>query len=423
MNRRVVITGLGAISAGGTTISDIWQKALAGADLRSEISPHHFDVHRFDEGVFPRRKKTSSAVMVCGSKLTNHEMAEMLSVRADRFSREQLFALWAAQDTLIDSNLLQSGFNPDRFGCVMGIGGAGLSESFQAAETISNGGRLRSDANLRFLPLGILCNAVRRFSLRGPGDVSGTGCAASANAICQGVRLILLDEADIVLCGGAEAPITALGISSFCVQGVLGNGISYSADRDGFVMGEGAACLTLEEYHHAIARGAKIYAEIIGYGVTNDGDASVSFTRPSGEGGVQATKRALQMAGIMDGEGRYSGGIDYINAHGTGTEIGDLLEIQGIQSWSSDFRPLISSTKAHTGHLLGAAGTYELMLTIKMMGDGVALATQGLTTDTIDPAFHEAHLILTNESLRITQALSLSFGFGGTNVALVLKSL
>lgn len=419
-NRRIVVTGLGAVSGNGLNVAGIWHDLSRGIASRVKITPeYYFDVERFEKAC--RNQKEGIIDTVCGVPLKNEEIANLLGIdNAGRYDRHQLFGLLAGREAMSDSGLIEHTF-PERFGCVVATGDGGLNESFQASELLIEGGRLTPYSNLRHLPSIFGSWLARKYRLCGPSYVHSTACAASAHAIIHACDLIKLGRADAILCGGTEAAITPLGIASFCAQRALSNhSRPYQKDRSGFLMGEGSAMLVVEEYEHAIRRGAFIYAEIAGYGATTDGDPSCAITEPRIQGGINSAKLALEMGGIQARQ------VGYINSHGTGTPIGDLAELAGILSWIDHSSiPLVSSTKAYSGHLLGAAGAYEALLTITMLFRKIILPTHELTREKIDPACNNSKplLLFDVKAREIKYALSNSFGFGGTNASILFRSM
>lgn len=419
-NCRIVVTGLGAVSGNGLNVPNIWLNLSRGIASRVEITPeYYFDVHKFERAC--RNPKEGIITTVCGVPLKNEEIAKLLAIdNAGRYDRHQLFGLLAGHEAMSDSGLIEHTF-PERFGCVVATGDGGLNESFQASELLIEGGRLTPHSNLRHLPSIFGSWLAREYRLCGPSHVHATACAASAHAIIHACDLIKLGRADAILCGGTEATITPLGIASFCAQRAISNhSRPYQKERSGFLMGEGSAMLVVEEYEHAISRGAFIYAEIAGYGATTDGDPSCSITEPRIQGGINSAKLALEMGGIQ------AKSVGYINTHGTGTTIGDIAELTGIQSWIDHSTiPLVSSTKSYSGHLLGAAGAYEALLTITMMLRKIILPTHELTRENMDPACNNSKPILFFDvkAREIEYALSNSFGFGGTNASILFRTI
>jgi 3-oxoacyl-[acyl-carrier-protein] synthase II len=308
----------------------------------------------------------------------------------------------------------------DRFGCAAATGSGGLGDLFTATEELLlQGKRPSPTAITRFLPGMISGDLTRTYRLRGPNPTHAGVCAASAHALINAADLITCGRADVMLVVGGEASINLSGISSFCSTGVISNKTRpYQKDRMGFHKGEGGAALILEEYEHALKRGARIYAKIAGYGETNDGDASASIISPQIHGGVRSAQLAIEMAGIRTRD------VGYVNTHGTGTELGDIAELRGVNAWAeAGHAPLVSSTKSYSGHLFGAAGAYEAILTIMMLKNHLFLPTHGLTRENLDPKcdLPEIQHLYAIESRKIDHAVSNSFGFGGTNATIVFE--
>lgn len=415
--KKVVITGIGAVSGNGTGVNEIWAALSSGVAHRSKISEVHFD----PTGHPAYASGKTPIEIVCGNSYTNEQLAAFAGIaRFDRYDRHQLFALLASDEAMINS-LDGYDYTPEatRFGIAGGTGDGGLDEDYNSSLRLFEKKKLFPYTNLRELPNIFTGYIANTYGLQGPGFVHCTACAASAHAMQDAVKTIRSDDADIMLVVGTEAAISPFGIGSFAAQRAIANeSRPYQKNREGFLMGEGAAALVVESYEHARARGANILAEIAGYGASTDGVKGGTITDPDASGGARSAFSALRKAGLHPGD------IEYINTHGTGTPTGDGVEIKGILSWAKHHANdiLVSSTKSFSGHLLGAAGAYELVLCVLMMKHGMILPTHGLSADTIDgelpwiqhvmgaPVPYEGGAILSN-----------SFGFGGTNASVILK--
>lgn len=416
--RRVVITGMGVICGNGSSVAETWQSLCTDEARRCSITPdRYFDVDAFAEACSTREGLIRT---VCGSPLTIEDLGRRVGIkgaaRVKRFDRHQYFALLAAEEALKDASLVEH-TSSDRFGCILGTGDGGLHELYVATVDLLKGKGLSPFSNLRELPnifAGIL---AQRFRLRGPNHVHCTACAASAHAMQHAADIIKLERADLVLTGGAEAVITPFAIASFSAQNALSNHSKpYQLDRRGFLMGEGAAVLVFEALDHALRRGARIYAEVLGYGATADGEPASLITDLGLEGGRKATQLALATAQ------RTAADVDYVNTHGTGTLVGDRVEINGITQWAGGIaRKLpVSSTKSYTGHLLGAAAALEAILCVKMIDERSILPTRGLTEANLDPTCSGVFHVMGERLQRaLNVVVSNSFGFGGTNASMV----
>jgi len=352
----------------------------------------------------------------------NHWIDSKEQRRVDDFI---IFALTAAQQAFDDSNLkLETEEQRERAGVSIGSGIGGLPGIEEASITLHEKGPRRISP---FFITGRVINlasgqASIRFGLKGPNHAVVTACSTGAHAIGDAARMIALDDADVMMAGGAEAAISRLGIAGFSACRALSTGFNdeperasrpYDRDRDGFVMGEGAGVLILEELSHARRRGAKIYGEVKGYGMSGD---AYHITSPAedGNGGFRSMQMALKRAGMMPSD------IDYINAHGTSTPMGDEIELRAVERLFGNAadRVSMSSTKSSIGHLLGAAGAVEAIFSLLAMRDQVCPPTLNLDNPsfatTIDLVPHKAR------KREIRAALSNSFGFGGTNATLIL---
>ncbi|RMD47228.1 MAG: beta-ketoacyl-[acyl-carrier-protein] synthase II [Alphaproteobacteria bacterium] len=414
--RRVVVTGMGMVSPLACGVEETWKRLLAGQSAARTIT-------RFDAD----HLATNYACEIPfgdgsdGSFNPDDWMAPKERRKVDDFI---LYAMAAAEQAVRDA-----GWRPEdeaareRTGVMIGSGIGGLGTIADTAVLLKERGPRR--VSPFFIP-GALINLAAgqvsiRFGFKGPNHAVATACATGAHAIGDAARLIQLGDADVMLAGGAEAPICELGIAGFNACKALSTkrrdapetaSRPWDADRDGFVMGEGAGVLVLEELEHARARGARIYAEVLGYGLSGD---AYHITAPAedGDGGFRAMKAALARAGIEPGQ------VDYINAHGTST-MADVIELAAVERLLGEAagRASMSSTKSSIGHLLGAAGAVEAIFCVLAIRDQVAPPTINLET----PAAETPIDLVPNapRERRIEVALSNSFGFGGTNACLVL---
>ena len=408
MKRRVVITGMGAVSPIGNTAEEMWQSAREG---RCGIGPiTHFDT---------TNHKVKLAGEVKDLDFTPYLDKKELR-RMDLFSQ---YAMVAAIQAWRDSGLDYEKIDPTRFGVDISSGIGGIN----TIETEYERGREKGFDRVSpfFVPMDIsnlaAGNVAIKLGAKGMCTCVVTACAGGSNAIGDAFRMIRDGYQELMLAGGSEAAVTKLAIGGFTSMKALCESddptrasIPFDAERSGFVMGEGAGVLMLEEYEHARARGAKIYAEIVGYGATCDA-YHITSPAPGGEGGARAMVEAVKAAGIQPED------IDYINAHGTSTSLNDKFETAAVKAAFGDhaYKLAMSSTKSMTGHLLGAAGAIEAIITARALQDGFIPATINYRTP--DP---ECDLdIVPNEGRKaeLRYAMSNSLGFGGHNASLVLK--
>lgn len=414
--RRVVITGLGMVTPLASGVEATWERLLAG---KSGAGP----ITRFD----PKDVATRYACEIPfgdgsnGSFNPDDWMAPKDRRKVDDFI---LYGMAAAAQAVADAN-----WTPEdedgrlRTGVMIGSGIGGLTSIAETAVLIKERGPKR--VSPFFIP-GALINLISgqvsiRYGFKGPNHAPVTACATGAHAIGDAARLIMLGDADVMLAGGAEAPISEIGIAGFNACKALSTkreddpaaaSRPYDADRDGFVMGEGAGVVVLEEYEHAKARGARIYAEVLGYGLSGD---AYHITAPAedGDGGYRAMQAALRSAGLE------ASAIDYINAHGTST-MADTIELGAVERLLGDAAKgvVMSSTKSSIGHLLGAAGAVEAIFCTLAIRDQICPPTINLDNPAVEPILDLA----ANAAVRrkVDVAMSNSFGFGGTNACLVI---
>jgi len=417
--RRVAITGLGLVTPLGCGVDTTWSRLIAG---RSGAGP----ITRFKVDDLPCRiacdvpKGDGSD----GTFSPDQWVDPKEQRRVDDFI---IFALTAASQAVTDS-----GYEPktdedrERAGVLIGSGIGGLDGIEQASILLYEKGPRKLSPF--FIP-GRLINLASgyvsiRFGYKGPNHSVVTACSTGAHAIGDAARLIALDDADVMLAGGTEAAICRLGIAGFVACRALSTGFNdtpakasrpYDKDRDGFVMGAGAGVVMLEEYEHAKARGAKIYAEVKGYGLSGDAH-HITAPAEDGNGGYRAMRMALKRAGLTASD------IDYVNAHGTSTPLGDEIELRAVEKifGNATGKLSMSSTKSSIGHLLGAAGAVEAIFCALAIRDGIAPPTLNLDNPSVET---EIDLVPHQAKKRpITAALSNSFGFGGTNATLVLTA-
>ena len=414
--RRVVVTGLGMVTPLACGVEETWGRLIAGQSGAGPIT-------RFDTA---HVVTTYACEIPYGDGTGGTFNPDQWMEPKDRRKVDDfiLYGMAAAAQAVADSGWAPATEEErERTGVMIGSGIGGLTSIAETAVLIRERGPKR--VSPFFIP-GALINLVSgqvsiRFGFKGPNHAVVTACSTGAHAIGDAARLIQLGDADVMVAGGAEAPISEIGIAGFNACKALSTRRAadpaaasrpYDADRDGFVMGEGAGVVVLEEYQHAVARGAKIYAEVLGYGLSGD---AWHITAPSedGDGGFRSMKAALARAGLEPGA------VDYINAHGTST-MADTIELGAVERLLGNAagRATMSSTKSSIGHLLGAAGAVEAIFCILAIRDQVAPPTINLDNPAVatplDLAPHRA------VKRRIDVALSNSFGFGGTNASLVL---
>lgn len=423
--RRVVITGLGLVTPLGTGVDNSWSALLAGRSGAGRISA--FDPSDYGCQIaceVPRVDgRGGGGADIAGSFDPNLTMSSRDQRRVDDFI---LYAMAAADEAVVDS-----GWHPQteedrcRTGVIIGSGIGGLNTIAETAlELEAKGPRKISPFFIPSALINLASGQVSiRYGLKGPNHSVVTACATGAHAIGDAMRLIQWGDADVMLAGGAEAAVCKIGVAGFVAARAMSTNFNdrpqmasrpYDKDRDGFVMGEGAGILVLEEYEHAMARGAKIYAEVVGYGLSGD---AYHITAPAsdGDGGFRAMNLSLARAGIDPSQ------IDYINAHGTSTPLGDEIELGAVERMlgASASKATMSSTKSSIGHLLGAAGAVEAAFTALAIRDQIAPPTINLDNPSVETAIdlvpHKA------KKMEINVALSNSFGFGGTNASLVFK--
>jgi 3-oxoacyl-[acyl-carrier-protein] synthase II len=410
MKRRVVVTGLGAISPVGNDVATTWRALLDG---RSGAAP----ITKFDATSFPVR----FAAEVKGFD----PMAYMDRKEAKRADQYTQYALAAAVQAMQDAGFTAgNGYNPEQTGVILGSGIGGL-KSFEEQHDVY---RERGPSKISpfFIPMFIADIAAgivsMRFNARGPNYATVSACATSAHAIGDAYRAIQYGDAEVMISGGAEATVTPMAIGGFANMKALSErndspetaSRPFDATRDGFVMGEGAGVVILEELQHALRRGARIHAEVVGYGATGDA-YHLTAPAPDGEGAQRAMKRAMNDAGLRPED------IQYINAHGTSTPANDFNETRAIKAVFGDHAKSlnVSSTKSATGHMLGAAGSMEAIVASLVVRDGKIPPT--INYQTPDPELDLNYTPNAAVDREVAAALSNSFGFGGHNVTLAVR--
>ena len=416
--RRVVVTGLGMVTPLGCGVETSWQRILDGRSGARAIDT--FEVSDLPSRIacmVPRGDGSD------GTFSADQWMDPKDQRKVDDFI---IFAMCAARQALDDANWHPSSEDERcATGAMIGSGIGGLSGIADAAVLVKERGPRKLSPF--FIP-GRLINLASGYvsiehGLKGPNHSVVTACSTGAHAIGDASRLIALGDADVMVAGGTESPICRIGMAGFCALRALSSGFNetpekasrpYDKDRDGFVMGEGAGVVVLEEYEHARRRGAKIYAEVIGYGLSGDAN-HITAPSPDGDGAYRCMSMAMKRAGIEAAD------IDYINAHGTSTPLGDEIELGAAQRLlgAAASKVSMSSTKSSTGHLLGAAGAIEAIFSILAIRDNVVPPTINLDAPSVETAID---LVPWKPRQRqVDVALSNSFGFGGTNASVIMR--
>ncbi len=416
--RRVVVTGMGIACPLGVGVGHVWRRLIAGESGISAIQSFDTkDLPAKIAGQVPQGTRAEGGL----------DLSEWIPVKdqkkMDRFIQ---FALVAAQEAVEDSGwVAETEEDRDATGVMIGSGIGGLTTIYEASLTVSSGRTKRLSPF--FIPSALINLASGHVSIKygfkGPNHSAVTACATGVHALGDAARLIAFGDTDVMVAGGAEAAVSELGMAGFCASRALSTAYNdtpqkasrpWDEGRDGFVMGEGAGVVVLEELEHARRRGAKIYAEVIGYGMSGDAH---HITAPSdtGDGAFRAMRAALKSAGVSPEQ------VQYVNAHGTSTPLGDDLELGAVERlWNGAADGLaMSSTKSAIGHLLGAAGAVEGIFSILAIRDGVAPPTLNLEKPSRGSAIDR--VAKHAQERRIEVALSNSFGFGGTNASIVFR--
>ena len=417
--RRVVITGLGLITSLGEKVDEVWDKVCAG---ESGIGP----ITRFDVSSYPTRiggECTQFDLTNYGEEYTRLTGERVAPRRIDRFGQ---FAMAASMNAVNDAGIDFSKEDRFRAGVVIGSGIGGIETIEEQNKVLNSRGvsRVSPFTVPRLMANAGSGNVSILYHLHGPNTTVATACATGSNAIGDAGRLIQHDLADIMIAGGSEAACCEIGMGSFCAARALSTrnddpkhaSRPWDKDRDGFVMSEGAGIVVLEEYEHAKRRGARIYAELIGYGMSGDG-CHITAPDPDGKGAALAMRLALKDAGVNPEA------IDYINAHGTSTPLGDVAETKAVKStFGEHARKLaLSSTKSQLGHLLGASGGVEAIFTCLSISRNLMPPTINLESP--DPECDLDYVPNRARDRKIDHAMSNSFGFGGHNASLLFKKL
>ncbi len=427
--RRVVVTGLGLVTPVGCGVDTAWKALLDGQSGASKIE--HFDVSDIAckvAAIIPRADgRAGGSPDTPGVFNPDDVMSKRDAKRIDDFI---LYSIAASDEALKDSGWVpkeEGEEAQERTGVMFGSGIGGLQTTYDSSILLHEKGPRRLSP---FVIPAMLINLTSgqisiRHGLKGPNHSVVTACATGAHAIGDAGRMIAYGDADVMVAGGGESSINRLGIASFVACRAMTTGFNdtpekasrpYDSDRDGFLMGEGAGAVVLEEYEHAKARGAKIYAELVGYGMSGDA-YHITSPAPEGEGGHRAMKAALKNSGLKPED------IGYVNAHGTSTPMGDELEVRAVEKLLGDHAKNISmsSTKSATGHLLGAAGAVESIFAILSLRDQMAPPTLNLDNPNVETEIdlvpHKAKPIKANA------VMTNSFGFGGTNAAVIFAKL
>jgi 3-oxoacyl-[acyl-carrier-protein] synthase II len=412
--KRVVVTGIGALTPIGSTLPEYWDGLKNG---KSGAAP----ITRFDTTLFKTKFACEVKNFDVGNFMDRKEARKM-----DPFAQ---YAMVAVDEAIKDSNLPLAELNPNRVGVIWGSGIGGLLTFQEEVKTYTKG-----DGTPRFNPFFIpkmipdlsAGHISIKYGFRGPNYVTVSACASSTNALYDAFTFLRLGKADIIVSGGSEAAVCEAGVGGFNALRALSErndspetaSRPYDKDRDGFVLGEGAGALILEEYEHAKRRGAKIYGEIIGGGMSSDA-YHITAPHPDGAGIIQVMYNALEDAGITADQ------IDYVNTHGTSTPLGDTGEIKAIQKVFGEhaYKLNISSTKSMTGHLLGAAGAIETIACLLAINESIIPPTINHFTDDpeVDPRLNMTYNKAQKRDVNI--ALSNTFGFGGHNFSILVKKI
>ena len=414
--KRVVITGIGTINPLGTNVGTFFEnldRGMSGARMIDRIDTTHFktkfacQIPDFDPADYPEAIDQKEAR------------------RTDLFTQ---YAMIAAAEAVRDSNLDLSAMDLRRIGVVVGSGVGGINTYTEEMVDFITSGRYRFSPFLipKFITNIASGHIAIKYGFRGPNFGVSSACATSAHAILTAASQIQLGRADVMVSGGTEAPISLPGVGGFNAAHALSTNNEeymtasrpFDKTRDGFVMGEGAAILIVEEYEHALRRGAHIYAEIAGFGMTCDA-WHITAPREDGESAADAMKLALRAAGLTPAD------VDYINAHGTSTQQGDLAELRAIKSVFGDaaYKVNISSTKSMTGHMMGAAGAAEALACIHAIRDGVIPPTINFRQEDPQIDYRLNLTLCEKQERRVRVAVSNNFGFGGQNASLVFRAI
>ena len=416
--RRVVVTGMGIACPLGVGVEHVWRRLVNGdSGIGAIQSFDTTDMPAKVAGQVPGGTRAAGGLDI-GEWIPVKDQKKM-----DRFIH---LALVAASEAVEDSGWVP-GTEEDRCatGVMIGSGIGGLSSIYEASVQVSQGKGKRLSPF--FIPSALINlgsgHVSIKYGFKGPNHSAVTACATGVHAIGDASRLIMLGDADVMVAGGAEAAVNELGMFGFCASRALSTGFNdrpaaasrpWDKDRDGFVMGEGAGVVVLEELEHAKARGAKIYGEVVGYGMSGDAH-HITAPAEGHDGAFRAMRAAFRNGGMNPGD------VQYINAHGTSTPLGDDLELQAVERFFGDDAKgvAMSSTKSATGHLLGAAGAIEAIFSLLAIRDGVVPPTLNLDNPSRDSVIDRVPKVA--QERRVEVALSNSFGFGGTNASILFK--
>ncbi|MGO8766174.1 MAG: beta-ketoacyl-ACP synthase II [Limisphaerales bacterium] len=410
--RRVVITGLGVVTPVGNDLETFWKNLVSGYSGIDKITS--FDATPFATQIAGQVKDFDPKAAFPSPKEVR---------RTDRYSQ---FGVYAGHQALLDSGLELDKENCDEIGCIIGSGIGGLETTVEQHKILIERGPGRVSPFM--IPMLISNMASGLFSmykhLRGPNFATCSACATANHAIGEAWRAVKMDDAQVMFAGGAEAAVVPIGIGGFCAMKAMSTrnddpkraSRPFDKDRDGFVMGEGAGVVVLEELEHAKKRGARIYCEIVGYGNTADA-YHLTAPAPEGEGAARCMKMAMRQSGLRPED------ISYINAHGTSTPQGDVCETQAIKTVFGDYakKVAVSSTKGATGHMLGAAGAVEMSVCALAIQRGIVPPT--INYETPDPECDLDYVPNTARELKINAIINNSFGFGGHNASIAAKRL
>ena len=425
--RRVVVTGLGLVTPLANGVEASWSAILAGRSGAGRITT--FDPEGYACQVACEVPRVDGRGGGSADDPASFDPDKVLSLREQRRVDDFiLYAIAAADEAVRDAGWTpEDAESRERTGVIIGSGIGGLNTIYETSIELKERGPRK--VSPFFIPSALINLASGhisiRFGFKGPNHAVVTACASGAHAIGDACRLIKYGDADVMVAGGAEAAIGPIGVAGFIACRALTTGFNdapekasrpYDKERDGFVLGEGAGVVVLEEYEHALARGAKIYAEVKGYGLSGDAH-HITAPASDGDGGFRAMTAALKDAGMSAAD------MDYINAHGTSTPLGDEIELGAVERILGDAagKATMSSTKSAIGHLLGAAGAVEACFTCLAIRDQVAPPTINLDNPSVETAIDLVPHV--KKPMKIDAALSNSFGFGGTNASLVFTKL
>ncbi|MFQ6702645.1 MAG: beta-ketoacyl-ACP synthase II [Alphaproteobacteria bacterium] len=414
--RRVVITGMGIVSPVGTGVEHAWKNILAGKS----------GVRKIDSFEVSDLASQIAGLPEVGTEPGQYNPDAVVEPREQRkLDKCEIYGIVAADEAIKDAGLDNYAGDKTRIGVSVGSGIGGFNTIYDNCIELHEGGPRR--VSPFFIPKGIINMAAGNISIRygfqGPNISVVTACATGAHSIGEAARMIQYGDADIMVCGGTEGAVSRIALAGFSAMKALSTrndnptaaSRPWDKNRDGFIMAEGAGVLVLEEYEHAVARGAKIYAEVAGYGMSADA-YHITAPAPNGEGGKRAMVSALKDAGLNPAD------VDYVNAHGTSTGLGDVGELAAVQDLFAGTEVCMSSTKSMTGHLLGAAGAVEAIFCVLAIRDGIVPPTINL--DEPEDAVGDFDLVPhVAKKRKVDVAVSNSFGFGGTNASIVLKKI